>query len=61
MKDLYMALGLVLVIEGVTYALFPEGMQRAMTAMREMAPGALRMAGLFAAVVGVVIVWLIRS
>ncbi len=61
MNDFYTALGLVLVIEGVIYALFPDGMQRAMSQMQEMPPGALRLAGLGAAVVGVIVVWAVRG
>lgn len=61
MQDLYTALGLVLVIEGAIYALFPDGMQRAMAQLQEVPPGTLRLAGLGAAVAGVVIVWAIRG
>ena len=60
MEDFYCALGLVLVIEGVAYALFPEGMQRAMAALQEAPPNMLRTAGLVAATAGVVLVWWIR-
>jgi len=61
MGDFYTALGLVLVIEGLIYALFPDGMQRAMRLMQEMPPASLRLAGLVAATVGVVVVWLVRG
>lgn len=61
MEDFYCALALVLVIEGVAYALFPEGMQRMLATLQEAPPGRLRVAGLVAAVVGVVLVWLIRG
>ena len=54
------ALALVLVIEGAIYALFPEGMKRAMAAMQEVPASTLRGFGLAAAVTGVIIVWLIR-
>jgi uncharacterized protein len=58
MRDLVTALGLVLVIEGVLYALFPEGMKRA--AARATAIQALRLAGLAAVCLGVTLVWLTR-
>ena len=38
MDDLITALGLVLVIEGALYALFPDGMQRMMKQVLEMPP-----------------------
>lgn len=60
MEDFYTALGLVLVIEGVCYALFPEGMKRALAALQEAPPAMLRTAGLIAAAAGVGLVWLIR-
>ena len=60
MKDFLTALALVLVIEGMLYAAFPEGMRRAATRAAAVPPPALRLAGLAAAGVGVVLVWLIR-
>ena len=55
------AVGLVLVLEGSIYALFPDGMKRMMSQMSYVPPEMLRRAGLVAAVVGAVIVWLVRS
>jgi len=60
MRDLLTALALVLVIEGGLYALFPEGMKRAAARALLVSPQALRLAGLGAACVGVVLVWLVR-
>lgn len=54
------ALALVLVIEGAAYALFPDGIKRAMAAMQQIPASTLRSFGLAAALTGVVIVWLIR-
>jgi uncharacterized protein YjeT (DUF2065 family) len=54
------ALGLVLVIEGAIYALFPEDMKRMMRVALAQPSGRLRMAGLAAATVGVVVVLLVR-
>lgn len=61
MSDLLTALALVLVIEGLLYAVFPEQMKRAVAAIMSIPPGTLRIAGLAAAGVGVGIVWLVRS
>ncbi|MBE09751.1 MAG: hypothetical protein CMM35_05525 [Rhodospirillaceae bacterium] len=55
------AIGLVLVIEGSIYALFPQGMQRMMSQALELPVSALRAGGLIAAVAGFALVWLIRS
>ena len=60
MSDFIAAFGLVLVIEGVLFAAFPLGAKRAMMAVLDMPESPLRIAGLAAALVGVVIVWLVR-
>lgn len=60
-SDIVTALALVLVIEGLIYALFPEAMQRMMARLMSIAPASLRSAGLVSAVAGVGIVWLIRG
>ncbi|MDP6388726.1 MAG: DUF2065 domain-containing protein [Alphaproteobacteria bacterium] len=61
MDDLITALGLVLVIEGALYALFPGRMQRMMAQAIEIPPPVLRWGGLIAAVIGFAIVWLVRG
>jgi len=60
MRDLWTGLALVLVIEGILYALFPEGMKRIAARAMAVPPQVLRASGLFAAAIGVVIVWLLR-
>jgi uncharacterized protein YjeT (DUF2065 family) len=60
MRDLGTALALVLVIEGILYALFPEGMKRVAARTLVVPPQALRVAGLAAACIGVMLVWLLR-
>jgi uncharacterized protein YjeT (DUF2065 family) len=60
MRDLWTALALVLVIEGALYALFPEGMKRVAERALLVPPQALRLAGLVAACIGVVLVWMVR-
>jgi uncharacterized protein YjeT (DUF2065 family) len=59
-SDFLSALGLVMVIEGVLYALFPEQMKRLMLMMSAQPANLLRGVGLGAAALGVVIVWLVR-
>lgn len=61
MSDFLTALALILVIEGGVYALFPGKVKRMMAAAIGQPDTALRSAGLVAAGVGVVLVWLIRS
>jgi len=61
MGDLLTALGLVLVIEGAVYALFPDAMKRMTTQMLQVPSTSLRSAGLFAAVIGFGVVWLVRG
>jgi uncharacterized protein YjeT (DUF2065 family) len=60
MRDLWTGLALVLVVEGILYALFPEGMKRVAARTMLMPPQMLRGAGLLVAAVGVVVVWLLR-
>jgi len=61
LSELGVALGLVLVIEGLLYALFPDFMRRAMAQMLALAAGQIRMAALLSIALGVAIVWLVRG
>ncbi|MEQ8603279.1 MAG: DUF2065 domain-containing protein [Marivibrio sp.] len=55
------ALGLVLVIEGLAYALFPDGAKRLAALAQSLPAESLRRGGLIAALVGAFIVWLARG
>ncbi|MCR9074097.1 MAG: DUF2065 domain-containing protein [Alphaproteobacteria bacterium] len=61
MQDFLAALALVLVIEGLLYAAAPDALRRAMAVILTQTPGAMRVAGLSAAVVGLFLLWLIRG
>ena len=61
MYDLIVALGLVLVIEGLMLAAFPNAVRRAMESMDKLPHSPLRIAGVVGAVVGLLLVWLIRG
>ncbi|WP_428647644.1 DUF2065 domain-containing protein [Roseibium sp.] len=61
MNELVIALGLVLVFEGVLYALLPGGMKSVMRSALETPDQTLRVAGLIAAALGVFLVWIIRG
>lgn len=61
MSDLLVALGLVLVIEGVLYGGLPHLAKRLAAEVLSMPEQALRVGGLIAVAVGVAIVWLVRA
>jgi uncharacterized protein len=61
MRDLLTALALVLVVEGVVWSAFPGLMKRAAIQLASVEPSGLRLAGLFAASLGVLAVWMIRG
>lgn len=61
MTDFLAALGLVLVIEGVISAAFPNAARAAMHAASQVPPNKLRFTGLAAAAAGVLLVWLVRG
>ena len=61
MDDLWAALGLVLVIEGALYALFPDGMRNVLRRSLELPATAVRAAGIVGAGSGLVVIWLIRG
>ncbi|SKA13329.1 DUF2065 domain-containing protein [Consotaella salsifontis] len=60
MSDFFVAIGLVLVIEGVLYALLPEAIRKMGRSIQDVPEAHLRWGGLFAALLGVALVWLIR-
>ena len=61
MVDLGTALALVLVVEGVLWALFPDAMKQAAARALMIESGQLRIGGLAFAGFGVLLVWLIRG
>jgi uncharacterized protein YjeT (DUF2065 family) len=61
MNDLIVAIGLVLVFEGMLYAVFPGALKRMMQTAQSLPDDMLRRAGLVALALGVVIVWLVRG
>ncbi|MBF0281781.1 MAG: DUF2065 domain-containing protein [Zetaproteobacteria bacterium] len=61
MNDLWVALGLVLVLEGALYALFPQRMVDMMKQLPEIPVPMLRAMGFFAVALGWLVVWLIRG
>ena len=61
MTDLFTALALVLVIEGVFLAVFPHRVRQVLQMLDQMGPESLSLGGLCAAAVGVLAVWLLRG
>lgn len=61
MSDLVVALGLVLVIEGILYAAFPGGLKRMMVMAQGTPDQTLRSGGVVAVILGVFVVWLVRG
>ena len=61
LADVLMALGLVLVIEGLLYALVPGHLKAMMLAMQKLSDDQLRIGGVAAMALGVVAVWLVRG
>ncbi|HEY7749245.1 MAG TPA: DUF2065 domain-containing protein [Aestuariivirgaceae bacterium] len=61
MSQILTAAGLVLVIEGLLYALVPRGAKRMMSLVLSMNEEQLRIGGMIAIAVGVAIVWLGRT
>lgn len=61
MIDLMTALALAVAIEGIAYALFPDAMKRMMVSVLQQPSTNLRTAGLVAAVLAVLVVWMIRG
>jgi uncharacterized protein len=61
MSDFIVALGLFFAFEGLVLAAFPASTKRMMTTVLETPDGPLRIAGIVSAVIGVLIVWLIRG
>ena len=59
--ELLMALGLVLVIEGLLYALVPGHLKAMMQALQKLSDDQLRIAGVAAMSLGVAVVWIVRS
>ena len=57
MKELIIAIGLLLFIEGMLYALFPSKMKNMLKTIETMQINQLRIGGLLFAIIGFVIVW----
>jgi len=61
MTDFLAALGLVFIIEGLVCAAFPQAARRAVVTMTQTPDDALRLVGLLGAVLGLMVLWLVRG
>ena len=57
MKELIIAIGLLLFIEGALYALFPSKMKNMLKTIEKLSPSQLRIGGFVFALIGFVIIW----
>lgn len=60
MRDLFVALGLALAIEGLVFAICPELVKRAMLDTAQTPSERMRVVGIISAAAGVVLVWVMR-
>ena len=56
-----MAIGLVLAIEGLIFAALPGAAKRLAATALETPEGSLRIAGIVSALLGVLVIWLVRG
>ena len=61
MRELIIAFGLFLFIEGVLYAIFPSKMKSILLKMKETSKGQLRVGGMIFAIIGFIIIWYFKS
>tara|TARA_B100001123_G_C14580223_1_gene737869 strand:- start:189 stop:374 length:186 start_codon:yes stop_codon:yes gene_type:complete len=61
MDELIIAIGLLLFIEGVLYALFPSKMKNMLQAIEKMEINQLRIGGLIFAAIGFAIIWYFKG
>jgi uncharacterized protein len=61
MSDFIVALGLVFVIEGVLFAACPGPAKRAVSTVLQTPDNVLRATGLASALIGLIVVWLVRG
>ena len=61
MKELIIAFGLFLFIEGILYALFPSKMKNMLRKLEMIKESQLRTGGMIFALIGFLIIWYIKS
>jgi len=61
MKELIIAFGLFLFIEGILYALFPAKMKNMLSKLNEVNDSQLRTGGLVFAIIGFIVIWYLKT
>ena len=61
MRELIIAFGLFLFIEGLLYALFPAKMKNMLIKLNQISDSQLRTGGLIFVIIGFVIIWYFKS
>ena len=61
MKELIIAFGLFLFIEGILYALFPSKMKSMLQKLNEVNDSQLRIGGFVFAIIGFIIIWYLKG
>ncbi len=61
MRDFLVAIGLVLAIEGLIFAALPGIAKRLAASALEAPEGMLRISGILSALLGVLVIWLVRG
>ncbi len=61
MSDFFVAIGLVFVIEGLVFAAFPDHAKKAIASVLKTPDMSLRLIGIGSAMVGLILVWLMRA
>lgn len=61
MVEIFTAVGLLLFIEGILYALFPNGMKKMLNSMKDLSEQKLRIGGFIFAIIGFLIIAFIKK
>jgi uncharacterized protein YjeT (DUF2065 family) len=61
MDEILTAIGLLLFIEGILYAIFPGAMKNMLTMLKDMSEQKLRTGGLTFAIIGFIIIFLVKK
>jgi len=61
MNEILTAIGLLLFLEGILYAVFPRGMKNMLNMLKDMSEQKLRTGGLTFAIIGFIMIFLVKK